>query len=603
MPTETKSRPPRAMTPHAVSHTAAAHVTHQLADRPRLATVSSRITMGLSVHAALFALIGAAALASLGGDGAVDGHAIRLLIAGLAVAGIVASIAAARHLRALVVAPLAELAALLKQMASDDGNLTRELAPAEREEFAAVTSNLNAFLRKLRAIIGEVRRRGGQLATEGAKVAGRIGDSHAMVVRQQSLTDAIVVSSAEAARAVNHVSVGARQISDATDERLRTADVAYRELVDVTSKIQSIGKSLVAFNERVGELDRNSQNIGQIIMLINDISDQTNLLALNAAIEAARAGEVGRGFAVVADEVRKLAEKVKGATDVIAGSVANMTDLVGNTHRETRLISQNVEHTRQVVERSLSHFEGMVRSFQQMKEQVGEITSAIGGLAQTHDDIHARAAEIQGLAHEVTGKMERSATSSRELTDATEKIEELVSRFRTGEGGFEKSLLRARACRDELEQGIERLASRGADVFDGQYQLIPGTLPAKFHTSYDAQFEQEIRPLLDRVGAEAGEGAYVVAVDANGYAPTHMTRYSEPSTGDPAHDLAWSRDKRVFDDSVSRRAAQSSEPFLLQSCKGDRGEFLHDLSLPVAVRGRHWGALRYAYKADTVEPG
>ena len=449
MPTDTKSLAPRAMAPHAVSAVAVAHVEHQLADRRRLATVSSRIAIGVSVHATLFALIGIAALA--GPDGG-DGHSTRLLIAGLAAAGIVASLMAARQLRSLVVAPLAELAAVLKQMASDDGNLTRELAPGAREEFAAVTSNLNTFLRKLRAIIGEIRRRGGQLATEGAKVAGRIGDSHAMVVRQQSLTDAIVVSSAAAARAAGHVSFGARRISDATDERLRTADVAYRELVDVTSKIQSIGKSLVAFNERVGELDRNSQNIGQIIMLINDISDQTNLLALNAAIEAARAGEVGRGFAVVADEVRKLAEKVKGATNVIAGSVANMADLVGNTHRETRLISQDVEHTRLVVERSLSHFEGMVESLQQMKEQVGDITSAIRGLAQTHSDIHARATEIQGLAHEVTGKMERSATSSRELTDATEKIEELMSRFRTGEGGFEKLLLRARACRDELEQ-------------------------------------------------------------------------------------------------------------------------------------------------------
>jgi len=252
-------------------------------------------------------------------------------------------------------------------MAGDDGDLTHTWQPASQRDFADLAADLDAFLRKLRTVIGEVRRRSSRLFGEGAKVAGRINDSSGFALRQRSLTEEIFERSAAASRAVAEVSEGAQQINEATEQRLETAGAAYRELVDVTAKVQSIGRSLVEFNERVAELDRNSQNIGQIIMLINDISDQTNLLALNAAIEAARAGEVGRGFAVVADEVRKLAEKVRGATDVIASSVANMTGLVSHTHRETRLISQNVEHTREVVERSLGHFEGIVRSLGQMQ--------------------------------------------------------------------------------------------------------------------------------------------------------------------------------------------------------------------------------------------
>jgi methyl-accepting chemotaxis protein len=136
-----------------------------------------------------------------------------------------------------------------------------------------------------------------------------------------------------------------------------------------------------------------------------------------------------------------------------------------------------------------------------------------------------------------------------------------------------------------------------------QYQPIPGADPARYRTGYDATFEQEVRPLLDRLCATAGGGASAVALDVNGYAPTHTTRCCDTPTGDPAHDLAFCRDRRIFDDPTSRRASQNIQPFLLQSYKRDTGEFLASLSLPIHVRGRHWGALCYAAKPELFEIG
>src|SRR6202035_2564381 len=97
--------------------------------------------------------------------------------------------------------------------------------------------------------------------------------------------------------------------------------------VDATlTKMKVIAESVGAAARKMEELGKSSDQIGQIIGVIDDIADQTNLLALNAAIEAARAGEQRRGFAVVADEVRKLAERTSKATKEIATMIQNIQD-------------------------------------------------------------------------------------------------------------------------------------------------------------------------------------------------------------------------------------------------------------------------------------
>ena len=277
-----------------------------------------------------------------------------------------------------------------------------------------------------------------------------------------------------------------------------------------------------------------------------------------------------------------------------------MTALVGSTQAETAQIHQGVEHTRAVVESSSQRFETMVREFSAMSGQIGEVRGAIDSAAATNARINGQVASIRDLSIDVAQRMEQSQQASHQLSGATERIEELAARFRIGEGRFEEIILRVAAYRDRCAAGLEAMAARGVDVFDQAYRPVPGTNPPKFRTGYDSLCETELQPLYDQLVAETEGGAFALCIDTRAYAPTHNSKFSRPLTGDHAVDLVNSRDKRMFTDTTGTRGAQNTNRLLLQTYRRDTGEILNDLSMPIHVRGRHWGALRFGFKPEVL---
>ncbi len=165
------------------------------------------------------------------------------------------------------------------------------------------------------------------------------------------------------------------------------------------------------------------------------------------------------------------------------------------------------------------------------------------------------------------------------------------------ERGRIEALVGAKLIGKVMDEAIDNGVFSVKSAFDQNYVPIPGFEPEKYHTEYDTYLDKAILSMEDEF-LQDDSVVYAVAVDVNGYLPTHNTRYQQPISGDKQKDLVGNRTKRIFNDQVGIRAAQNLEPILRQIYKRDTGETMWDISAPIMVKGRHWGGFRIGFSLN-----
>ncbi len=183
-------------------------------------------------------------------------------------------------------------------------------------------------------------------------------------------------------------------------------------------------------------------------------------------------------------------------------------------------------------------------------------------------------------------------TSSAKRIDAEEKLSEFDEQVKKW----------AMSCREEVVEQFQLLLSSGrltiGQLFDTFYIPIPDTDPQKYHTQYDKYTDEVLQAILDKYVEKDKRIIFVVAVDTNGYLPTHNSKYSLPLINDYDVDVSRNRTKRLFNDRTGLAAARNKEPYLLQKYSRDTGENIADLSVPIFIKEKQWGALRIGYRVE-----
>lgn len=313
----------------------------------------------------------------------------------------------------LITGVLSKDIVFLKEMMVDERDLTKHLSLKRKDELGLLAGFMNAFIDNLRGIIDQVKTSTIELSSSNNELASTTEELSSTFTQQSIELRSINESISTIKNNTDKVEQNLEKVGEQTDNTVSKTKEGARKLDESMRIVTEIKSSVTELATTVKGLSESSDQIGDIIGVIDDIADQTNLLALNAAIEAARAGEAGRGFAVVADEVRKLAEKTQSATHEI-------DKIINLLQSETKSVTGTMGKAAGTVESGVQIIAAAKESFDDIVYAMDEIKDVNGAMAES-------VTEQTGALVDISSRLDSLTTGIEQSTFAVQTVSETVA--------------------------------------------------------------------------------------------------------------------------------------------------------------------------------
>lgn len=322
---------------------------------------------------------------------------------------------------------------LLDEMADlADGDLTVKASVTE-DFTGAIADSINFSIEQLRALVNTINQTAvkvdaaAQETQATARLLAEASDHQAQEI------GATTQSVNEMTKSIDQVSSEASDSADVADRSVQIAANGGLVVRNTIDGMTTIREQIQDTSKRLKRLGESSQEIGDIISLINEIADQTNILSLNAAIQASMAGEAGRGFAVVADEVQRLAERVSAATKQVEALVSTI-----QTDTNEAVISME-QTTSEVV-----HGARLAQDAGVALEEIEQVSNSLSGLirnisetakvqSQSASQISSRMVAIRDISIQTSSGTKATAQSIGDLAGMAMEMRQSVTGFKLPE--------------------------------------------------------------------------------------------------------------------------------------------------------------------------
>jgi len=330
-----------------------------------------------------------------------------------------------------VYAPINEAVTSLEKIAS--GDFTVKITNDYQGDHQKIKNSINYVSSSLGKTLNEVS----QVVSAAANSANEISTSTEQMAagsQEQSAQAADVASAVEEmSKTIFETTRNTTEAAEASRNAGTTAKEGGKVVEESISGMGRIADVVRRGSETVLELGKSSNEIGEIIKVIDDIADQTNLLALNAAIEAARAGEQGRGFAVVADEVRKLAERTTKATKEIAGMIKHIQTDTADAVESMKLGTDEVERGKQLAEKAGSSLRQIITGAENVADIVSQVAAASEQQSRTSEQISQSIELITNVTQKSAAGVRQIAEAVEDLNQLTGSLQKLIQNFKLDE--------------------------------------------------------------------------------------------------------------------------------------------------------------------------
>ena len=310
-----------------------------------------------------------------------------------------------------------------------DGDLTVTASVTE-DITGAIADSINYAIEALRELVTTINQTSDQVS--GATQESRATAMHLAEASEHQAEQITQANDSikEMTGAIDQMSQGATESAEVARRSVEIASTGADTVRNTITGMDDIREQIQETSKRIKRLGESSQEIGDIVELIDDIADQTNILALNAAMQAAMAGEAGRGFAVVADEVQRLAERSINATKQIEALVKTIQADTNEAVISMEKSTSGVVNGAQLAEDAGSALEEIESVSDQLAELIQSISSDAQEQAVAAAELTTTMSGIQKLTTQATEGAEKTSQSIDGLSKLAEDLDTSVAGFK-----------------------------------------------------------------------------------------------------------------------------------------------------------------------------
>ncbi|MEH8021855.1 methyl-accepting chemotaxis protein [Rheinheimera metallidurans] len=316
---------------------------------------------------------------------------------------------------------------IVHQVANGDLTATVILKSGDKTSLLA---SINVMQQNLRNMLGQIRDYADQVAAAATELSQINEQTQQGIDQQNSEINNSAVAMNQMTASLEEVSRNTQQAADAAGSAEKETQNGRQVVADTVKNLTGLSEEVSRAAEIINHLKQDSDQIGNILQVIESIAEQTNLLALNAAIEAARAGETGRGFAVVADEVRTLASRTKASTTEIQQMIEKLQRGTDNAVDATMKSEQATRRTAEQATKAGDALNIISQAVSLINDTAQQIATATEQQTTVSRDLNRNLHSISDVAYQTAENVTQSSQASDSLSHLAEQLKALLSKFR-----------------------------------------------------------------------------------------------------------------------------------------------------------------------------